>query len=55
MPKRPRIDLAGYYHLVNNGVARVNLYLNNSDKDKLLEILCKACTDYKATIHDYCL
>ena len=55
MPRRPRIDLPGYYHLVNRGVARANVYLNNSDKDKFLEILCKACFDYKANVHDYCL
>jgi len=55
MPRRPRIDLAGYYHLVNRGVARANVYLNNADKDKFLEILCKACFDYKANVHDYCL
>jgi len=55
MPRRPRIDLAGYYHLINRGVARANVYLNDTDKDKFLEILCKACFDYKANLHDYCL
>lgn len=55
MSRRPRIDLAGYHHLINRGVARFNVYKCNADKDKFLEILCKACTEYKANVHDYCL
>lgn len=52
MERRPRIDLAGYHHLINRGVARFNVYKCNTDKDKFLEILC---TEYKANVHDYCL
>jgi len=39
MARRPRIDLAGYYHLINRGVARANVYLNDTDKDKYLYML----------------
>ena len=55
MAFRPRIDFAGFHHLVNRGVARSNVYLCDVDKEKFLEILCKACRDYKAVLHDYCL
>jgi len=55
MARRPRIDIAGYHHLVNRGVARSDVYKCKADKDKFLEILCKACREYKANVHDYCL
>ncbi len=55
MARRPRIDLAGYHHLINRGVAQLNVYKCKADKDKFLEILCKACREYKANVHDYCL
>ncbi|HHB94621.1 MAG TPA: hypothetical protein ENK88_05720, partial [Campylobacterales bacterium] len=45
MARRPRLDMAGFHHIVNRGVAR----------DKYLEILCKACKTYKVNVHDYCL
>ena len=55
MPRRPRIDFAGFHHIVNRGVARSDVYLCLADKDTFLEILCKACDDYKVNVHDYCL
>lgn len=55
MPRRPRIDLAGFHHVINRGVARSDIYLCNEDKGKFLEILCKACRVYKVNLHDYCL
>jgi REP element-mobilizing transposase RayT len=32
-----------------------NKYKCDEDKDKYLEILCKACRTYKVNVHDYCL
>jgi len=55
MPRRPRIDFAGFHHIVNRGVARTDIYLCSDDKRKFLEILCKACKIYKVNVHDYCL
>jgi len=55
MARRPRIDFAGFHHIVNRGVARGNIYKNSEDKKKFLEILCKACKIYKVNVHDYCL
>ena len=37
MGRQPRIDLAGFLHVVNRGIERNNLY--KSDKDKTLEEL----------------
>jgi len=55
MPRPPRLDLAGFHHIVNRGVAKSKIYRTSEDKDKFLEILCKACRIYKVNIHDYCL
>ncbi|WP_373033126.1 transposase [Sulfurovum sp.] len=55
MPRRPRVDFAGFHHVVNRGVARGKIYKTADDKKKFLEILCKACDIYKVNVHDYCL
>jgi len=55
MPRRPRIDFAGFHHIINRGVAQTDIYLCADDKRKFLEILCKACKVYKVNVHDYCL
>ena len=46
MARRPRLDLAGFHHIVNRGVARDSVY-RYDDKEKYLEILCKACRNKK--------
>ena len=55
MARRPRLDMAGFHHIVNRGVARDNVYKCDEDKEKYLEILCKACKTYRVNVHDYCL
>lgn len=55
MPRRPRLDFAGFHHVVNRGVARTDIYLSRADKEMFLKILCKACQLYKVNVHDYCL
>lgn len=55
MARKPRLDLDGFHHIINRGVARSNVYKCDKDKEKFLEILCKACKIYKVNIHDYCL
>jgi len=55
MGRRPRIDLAGFHHVMNRGIERNNVYKTDEDKEKFLEILCKACEIYKVNVHDYCL
>ncbi|MFA5214415.1 transposase [Sulfuricurvum sp.] len=55
MARRPRLDMTGYHHVVNRGVARSNIFTSSSDKDKFLQILCKVCKLYDIIVHDYCL
>jgi len=55
MARRPRLDLAGFHHIVNRGIGRGKVYKSDEDKEKFLEVLCKACKVYKVNVHDYCL
>ena len=55
MARKPRVNLAGFHHIVNRGVARDNVYKCDDDKERYLDILCKASKIYKVIVHDYCL
>ena len=39
MGRRPRIDLAGFHHVINRGIERNNVYRSDEDKYKFLEIV----------------
>ncbi len=55
MPRRPRIDLAGYHHVINHGVNRSDIFVEDNDYEVFLGIVCKACKAYGVVLHDYCL
>jgi REP element-mobilizing transposase RayT len=55
MPTRPRIDIAGYHHIMNRGVDQMNIFRHNEDKDMFLQIVNKTAMIHKVVVHDYCL
>ena len=55
MPRKPRIELAGYHHVINRGVNRSTVFTDDEDYEMFLKIVCKACRAYKVVLHDYCL
>jgi len=55
MPRRPRIDMVGYYHLVNRGVEQRIVYNDDEDFTTFLEMLCSACQLYDVQLHGYVL
>lgn len=55
MPTRPRIDLAGFHHVMNRGVNRCDVFNHYSDKEMFLQITNKTATIHKVSLHDYCL
>ena len=55
MPTRIRIDLAGYHHIINRGVDRMNVFRHDEDKEMFLQILNKASILHKIVLHDYYL
>jgi len=42
MPRRPRIYLAGYHHIINRGVNRSDIFIDDSDYEMFLKMVCKA-------------
>ena len=53
MARRPRLDMAGFHHIVNRGVAKDNVYRCDEDKEKYLKILCEACKTYEEHFGDF--
>ena len=55
MPRRPRIDMVGHYHIVNRGVDQRVVYKEHEDYETFLTILCTACQLYDVQLHGYVL
>ncbi len=55
MARRPRIDLPGYYHIVNRGVGQRNVFEEDEDYLKFLDILSHESRAYGVIVHNYCL
>jgi len=55
MPRKKRIKIPGYYHIVSRGVERRNIFLEPKDYDKFLELLVDMKKIYNIKIHAYCL
>lgn len=55
MPRRPRIDIPGFHHVINRGVNREGIFLCNNDKREFLQILDVAREIYNLTIHSFCI
>ncbi len=55
MPRKPRIEIAGYYHIVNRGVEQRVIFKEKEDYKKFEELLCTYAPSYGITIHNYCL
>lgn len=55
MPRKPRIDLSGFHHIINRGVNRQNIFLCDDDKGKFLRILERTRDTYHLTIHSFCI
>jgi len=55
MPRKPRIEIPGYYHIINRGVEQRVVFGDNEDYEYFLELLCRYAKTYGVTIHNYCL
>lgn len=55
MPRKPRIDLPGYHHVLNRGVNRENIFLCAEDKVYFLQTLEKIRDIYAVRVHAYCV
>ena len=56
MPRPLRIEAAGmWYHIMNRGIIRKNIFLCDDDYQKFLEELADSCEKYNVEIHSYVL
>lgn len=55
MARKPRIDIPGYYHIINRGVNRQTIFLDNEDKETFLGFLELSRDVYQFTVHSFCI
>ena len=56
MPRQARIKSeSGYYHILLRGIGKQNIFLDDEDRKKFLEILSKYKEELKYEINAYCL
>lgn len=55
MPRKPRIDIAGYYHIINRGVEQRVIFEEKEDYEYFEELMCFHAKSYDITLHNYCL
>lgn len=55
MPRLPRIEIAGFYHIINRGVEQRVIFEEKEDYDFFIEQLSFFSKNFNITIHNYCL
>ncbi|SFV91000.1 hypothetical protein MNB_SV-4-554 [hydrothermal vent metagenome] len=55
MPRKPRIEISGYYHVINRGVDKMNIFRHKDDYEYFEELMCFYMKYYGITLHNYCL
>jgi len=55
MARRSRIDIAGHYHVINRGVEKRKIFLDDKDHRKFLAVINESIPTYNFTLHAYCL
>ena len=55
MPRKPRIEIAGYYHVVNRGVDKMTVFRNREDYEYFEKLMCSLARSHNITLHNYCL
>lgn len=55
MARKPRIYQAGFYHIINRGVEKRDVYLDDQDRKRFLKIIDENAAVYDFNIHSYCL
>ncbi len=55
MARKPRIEIAGYYHVINRGVEQRVVFYDKEDFEYFIELLAKGCEKFNIVLHNYCL
>ena len=52
MARRPRIEIPGYYHVLNRGVERRKIFHEPKDYRRFETLMCTYAKKYAVTIHN---
>jgi len=55
MPRKPRIEIAGYYHIINRGVDKRVVFKEAEDYEYFEELMCIYAKSFNIILHNYCL
>ena len=55
IPRKQRITHQGIYHIINRGVEKRNIFVEDTDYQKFMELIKKMLEDFNITLHAYCL
>jgi len=55
MARKPRIEIPGYYHVINRGVEQRVVFEEAVDYERFEALMCFYAKSYGVTIHNYCL
>ena len=55
MARKHRMAYLGMYHIVNRGVERRNVFLEDEDYELFMFLLKEMLTRFNITLHTYCL
>jgi len=55
MPRRPRLEIPGFYHIINRGVEQREVFKEPKDYQYFEELMCFYGKSFGITMHNYCL
>ena len=55
MARRPRIEIPGYYHIINRGIEQRVIFKEPADYEYFEELMCFYMKSYGIILHNYCL
>ena len=55
MPRRVRVEEIGFYHIINRGVERRKIFLDDDDRNNFIKIIDESAETYSFIMHSYCL
>lgn len=55
MPRKLRLEVCGYHHIINRGIAGNDIFIDDFDKEKFLSIVSTVSKEYKLNIHAFAL
>ena len=55
MPRRPRVDIPGFYHVLNRGVEQRVVFFEKEDFKKFEELICSYAKSFEIDLHSFSL